>query len=232
MKIVAFFLLTLVYTSVMAQENIALLQMGVGTYSMKTQKQFQQEYLNQSRIPYKAVHKFPPYYTYGASAGTKITGQSTAGLWFNYASTGGSLDYRDYSGYSRIDQLLICYQYGVFYQYQIAGDARWSLFSSAHASAIFSTASFKKELGIGNTIQSAAMVFKSINFGLRPGLTLQRKIKAIVLQAHVGYELQLHGQLKTKDGLDFTTPLGTRVAAEWDGFRANMGVGFNIGSRK
>jgi hypothetical protein len=222
------FLLALMYCVSNAQSNSILFKVGVGTYSMKTQKKFQDEFQQQSGLPLEIVHRFPPYFSFGAELGFKFTDRSVAGVWYDFTSTGGRLHYKDYSATARMDQVLKCSHVGMFFQTRINRSEEWRLFATGHASAVLSKALFSTELSIGNDSDVNQYSFKSTNIGLRPGIMLQRNVKKIILQGNIGYEIQTNDVLHTKDGAKLHTYSGERVSAEWDGLRATVGIGFSL----
>jgi len=225
-----FFVLALTYCASNAQSNSILFKVGVGTYSMKTQKKFQDEFQQQSGLPLEIVHRFPPYFSFGAELGFKITDRSVAGVWYDFTSTGGRLHYKDYSATTRMDQVLKCSQIGMFFQTRINRSEEWRLFATGHASVVPTKAQYTTELSIGSDSEVNSYSFKSSNIGLRPGIMLQRKVSKILLQGSIGYEFQTHDVLHN-DGGELRTYSGENVTAEWDGLRATIGIGFSLARR-
>src|SRR5438477_595073 len=122
-----------------AQQSSVVLQTGIGSYSMRSQKTFRDEFLTSSGLPMKIVDNFPIYYSFGLKGVFRINDASAVGAMLEYMSTGGRLDYKDYSGHALLDQALKATQYGVYYQFKINHSEIWQLFGTVYASAIFTT---------------------------------------------------------------------------------------------
>lgn len=208
-----------------AQENSIVFHTGLGTYSMKSQKQLQNDFRKYG-IPYKAVHEFPPYITLGVDIGFKVGMKTAAGVWYEYTSTGGRLSYEDYSGMAQLDQLLHCSQIGGFVKTQINRSDEWQLFATAHFSAIFTNGEIRSKLMIGSVYgESDQLALHSFEVGIRPGLMIQRKIRRLIIQGQLGYEIQYHLPMKTAEGYTIYTLNDQPVKAQWDGIRASIGIG-------
>lgn len=230
-KLVACFVLSCIAFA-SAQNNVVLFRTGIGTYSMKSQKSFQREFRTQSGIPMKNVHDFPPYLTFGFSAGIRTSAASTLGVWMDYCSTGGRLHYKDYSGMARFDQLLKAYQFGVYYQVQINKSRNWPLFATIHNSLIATRLTMTSELVLGKQSQSESLSLRSLNFSFRPGIALQKKVKVFVFQASAGFDIEAHGKMReNKKDRWFETSNGKALTAQWDGLRLSLGAGLIIGSK-
>src|SRR5690349_7378901 len=107
-------------------------EINYGSYSMTRMKQFQQDLINrthQSGLPLFAVNSFPAYIGYSLSGGV-TRNKITVGFSLGYNSTGGRLDYEDYSGYLIADQLMRSFSFASFFQYKLNGSDRWSLLGS------------------------------------------------------------------------------------------------------
>lgn len=214
-----------------AQESHALLfRVGLGTYSMKTQKQFQKDFIRNSKIRMMPVHSFPAFPTFGTSLGFKVSPSVSLGAWGEYASTGGRLHYGDYSGYSQMDQVLKSFQAGPFIQYRIVKSSSWPLYLSLHSSLAHTTEKLTSEIEVGGQFNSESYKLRSLNFTLRPGVILAHQINVFVLQMGIGSEFQLAGDLKDVKDKDllFRTSDGTNLTAQWDGLRLTFGFGFKL----
>ena len=231
MKAYLILLMFFLFSTAFAQESNSLLfRIGVGTYSMKSQKLLQQDFNNNSRIPFRAVHSFPPFMTFGGSFGVKISERASLGLWAEYASTGGRLSYKDYSGYAKIDQVLNSFQIGPFAQYRINKSIDWPIYITMHSSLARTNQKLSSEVEVGSAFEKENYTLKSINYGLRPGIMLARDLKPFTFQLGIGAELQFHGDMdvKSNDNLIFTTSDGEKLVSQWDGLRLTLGIGFKL----
>lgn len=230
MKAYLILLLFFLFSTAFAQESNSLLfRVGVGTYSMKSQKLLQQDFNTNSRIPFRAVHSFPPFMTFGGSFGVRISERASVGLWAEYASTGGRLSYSDYSGHATIDQALNSYQIGPFAQYRINKSIDWPIYVTLHSSLVRTNQKLTSEIEVGANIDKENFTMKSTNYGLRPGIMLTRDLHPFTFQAGLGAELQFHGDMDVKsNNAIFTTSDGKNLVSQWDGLRLTLGIGFKL----
>jgi hypothetical protein len=231
MKVYVLIPLILLFSSAFAQEsNSILFRAGIGTYSMQSQKQFQQEFNRNSPIRFAYVHSFPAFPTFGGSLGFKVSEKASLGLWAEFASTGGRLHYKDYSGYALMDQVLRSFQVGPFIQYRINKSVEWPIYATFHTSLANINQKLTSEIEIEGEFDSEQYKLKAINYGFRPGIMISRELKPFIFQFGVGAELQFHGDMKVDSNkdLNFQTSDGKSLVSQWDGLRMTLGVGFKL----
>lgn len=215
------------FLSAYAQEKSTLVfRVGMGNYSMKSQKLFQQDFLQESEIPYRKVHEFPNFPTFGAAAGFRIAPKASVGIWFEFASTGGRLHYKDYSGYALMDQVLTSFQGGPFAQYRINKSEVWPLYVTAHGSVATVTQKIKSEFQLVGQPEVEEVKLKATNLGIRPGIMLGHAVGVFNFQFGIGAEFRSEATLKDKEERFFKTSDGKDLTAEWNGWRMTLGVGF------
>lgn len=226
------FVLLFSTTSAVAQTTGFSVWTGVGTFQMSSQVEFQQALESVAGLPVdlEPVYSFPPYWLFGAGLVAKVSERSAIGFWYEYTSTGGRLSYKDYSATISLDQLLSVNHYGVQYQHRINHHPDWQFFVTGQVSAAFTQGTVRSSLVMGATQQSEELSISSINFGIRPGVMVQRKWVGINWQAAAGYEFQHHGVLETSDGVVLSGS-GGDVTAEWDGLRFRIGVFVPVGAK-
>jgi hypothetical protein len=206
--------------------------MGSGTFRMKTQKELQKDFRG-SQLPWRTVHKFPPYWIYSGSISYKFHERLGVGAALEYGSTGGTLHYADYSGSVRLDQLLRYVQYSLITYAQVNTSKKWPLFVTVHFSMVNTKEKLNYRITVGNASEQESSNFTSGNFGLRQGLMLQHKVKShILLHGSVGLEMQFPGTLRDKDGVVLVKQDGENVTAQWSGLRASVGVGLILNKTK
>ena len=212
-----------------AQEYSTLVfRVGMGNYSMKSQKLFQQDFLRQSGIPYRKVHEFPNFPTFGAAAGFRIEPKASIGIWFEFASTGGRLHLKDYSGHALMDQVLTSFQGGPFAQYRINKSEEWPLYVTAHGSVATVSEKIKSEIQLGGRPEIEQVKLKATNIGIRPGVMLSHAVEVFNFQFGFGAEFRSNGKLKDNKGQYFRTSDGKNLTAEWNGWRMTLGVGIEL----
>lgn len=215
--------------NLMAQESSIVLRWGLSTFSMKEQRNLQDDFRQVNRaIPFKAVHTFPIYYNFGAALAIKTSDKSAIGFWYEYNSTGGRLHYKDYSGYAFFDQTLNSSQFGGFYQYALTASGKWSILATGHLSVVFTNEKVDFAINIGPETEAESYGFKSSHLGIRPGILFQRKLNLVLFQCGMGYDLQTRGKLTTQDDLYLTDSNGSEISAQWDGLRVFLGLGITL----
>jgi hypothetical protein len=231
MRLYLLVFLAISFSSAIAQEDQTLIiRFGVGTYRMNTQKQFQRDFRKQSQIPLRVVHNFPAFPSFGASMSFRTSSRTSVGIWAEYTSTGGRLHYKDYSGYALFDQLLTSFQGGPSFQFRISKSETWPIYLTMHGSAVSTAETMTTYLEVGGQSSEESYKLKAINYGVRPGIMLMRKVNDFAFQLAVGYEIQFAGDLKdvTDKNLRFTTSEGDALSAQWDGLRITIGAGFHF----
>src|SRR5438034_902469 len=99
--------------------NLAIAQVnvfvggGIGTYSMGDMKHLQQEFASEFPVQPKITSSFPAYWMYEIGATVKLDSTISIGGNISYYSTGGRIDYSDYSGGLRLDQIATSFSIGV-----------------------------------------------------------------------------------------------------------------------
>lgn len=201
------------------------------TYSMNDLKEFQQDYIESSGVELKTVTSFPPYFGFGIEIGKVTTPTFSIGFLMGYNSTGGRVDYQDYSGKVRMDQLLHCFSLGTIVRSRINQSNTWPLSISLAGTWVHTRMGINSEVIIGDMNQVDGIDVYSNNFGLHPALVLRRDINSLIfVQASAGYEVQFSGKVFVKDNQDayLTTSSGDPLQIRWDGLRLNLGLGINF----
>jgi hypothetical protein len=231
MKYCILIILVIISSSVFAQEeNMVSFKTGIGTYSMKAQKQFQKDYKKFSNLPFAQVHSFPAFPTFGGTISFRTSKRSSIGIWTEFASNGGRLHYQDYSGHILMDQILTSIQGGPFVQYPINQSTTWPFYLTLNGSLVSTREKIYTEIVVSDQLSSQTVKLKALDFGLRPGLMISHKLSPIIIQLGIGYEFQFHKDMtdiKNKD-LTIVTSDNKPLIAQWDGLRVNLGIGLGI----
>jgi len=216
--------------SVNAQDNTFAFRVGMGTYTMKIQKDYQDFHLeNNTILSQKTVSYFPSFPSFGSNIDFKITNKSVVGLHLDYMSTGGRVHYKDYSGEAVMDQLLHAYKAGPQFRTKINRSENWKLLAFFEISAVYTGLSIIEEISVGSYTESIEWEFKSWNMAAFPGLMLNRNIKNISCYTGIGFEVERHGNLEQiTEHRNYTflyTLYHKKFNAQWDGVRAFLGIG-------
>jgi hypothetical protein len=215
------------FLSVHAQEKSSLIfRIGMGTYSMKSQKLFQNDFSKRLGIPFRKIHEFPNFPTYGGALGFRISDAASMGLWGEFASTGGRLHYSDYSGHAMLDQVLTSFQAGPYLQLRVNLSDSWPLYFTAHGSIATTTENIKSEFKIGTESEMERIRLTAVNYGVRPGLMLGHPIGVFNFQLGIGAEILSARELKNDKDMVIKTSDRKELSAQWSGWRMTFGVGF------
>jgi hypothetical protein len=216
-----------------AQDTGIQFWLGVGTFAMDSQKELQNDFLESGMLPVglEAVHSFDPYWTWGLGYTINLNSRSAIGVWYEQASTGGRLSYKDYSGSYRLDQVLSCWQLGLSYQYQVNHSSRWPLFATLQMGYVSTTEDFTSELVLGSNSVSDDFTLNASNLSFRPGLMLQPKVSIFTFQVALGYELHTNATLQS-DSVSINTQSGEPLQVDWSGVRFHVGILLPIRFRK
>ncbi len=209
-------------------------ELTYNSFDMRSLKELQQSVLSssqQANIPLSIVSSFPSYPGYSVSGGW-IWNRIAIGISLGYTSTGGRLDYEDYSGYARADQLLRCFSSGSFFQYKLNKNNKWAINVKVNAGTVFSYFTEKETLVVGSSANSNSLNANSLNIYLRPGIFLRRNLGRSFIEGGAAYEFQIHGNLYRDDNPRATIQANNQnVRAEWDGLRLSIGYGIVLGKR-
>jgi hypothetical protein len=215
------------FLSVHAQEKSSLIfRIGMGNYSMKSQKLFQNDFSKRLGIPFRKVHEFPNFPTFGGAMGFTISDAASMGLWGEFASTGGRLHYSDYSGHAMLDQVLTSFQIGPYFQVRLNKSDAWPFYFTAHGSVSTTTENIKSEFKVWSQSELERIKLKATNFGLRPGLMLGHSVGVLNFQLGFGGEIQSARKLADNKENVIMTSDRKELSAQWSGWRTTLGVGF------
>ncbi|SRR5258706_3882418 len=211
-------------------QNVFILgESNFSSFNMSDFKSIQRDFVVQSGLPLKIVDQFPTYFGWGGVVAIE-SGKFSYGLHGGYTSTGGRVDYEDYSGLARFDQSTKCYWFGPYFQAQLTKSDSWPVYFNFRGSYIHSKVDMNSLLIIGTSSQSYTESFYSWNYGFRPEFSVRKKINRIFIQASAGYEFQVHGKLylTTNHNAYLRNSNGSNATAQWDGLRFSVGIGFFV----
>ena len=198
----------------------------MGSSSMNSQKLFQNDFSKRFGIPFRTIHEFPNFPTFGGALGSRVSNTASIGLWGEYASTGGRLHYSDYSGHALLDQVLTSFQVGPYFQVRLNKSDAWSFYFTAHGSVSTTTVNIKSEIKIGSESEIERISLKATNYGLRPGLMLARSVGVLNFQLGAGTEILSARALKSDKDMVIKSSNTEELTAQWNGWRMTFGVGF------
>ena len=212
-----------------AQNDKFFLEFNYNTFSHKSLKNFQEEFVNDiSEVDMQVNDNFPS--NFGFTLGYKISSINTS-IFGSYTNTGGKVSYSDYSGIIRLTQPLRGYTLGGIYEYELLGKQNSGQLSiGVKGFTTYSTldiTSFNEINGNGGT---ETISTSSIDYGAGVGLIYEYPISIIMVRASVGFDVVLGGKQFLKDDGDFFIEdnSGSPVRTNWTGFRVGIGVSIPI----
>jgi hypothetical protein len=224
-------ILSLISFSATAQQVAFTLDVGIATYAMKDFKELQEEFANQYVFTPSITDEFPPYLYYEGSCQINLTTEFFTGVSLAYGSTGGRVQYRDYSGYLRADQKLRYINLSIPIGYRVKIRENMTLSFDLKPTYTNTTADLLFEHEVLGNHESTKFTFKSQSFAVQPGILLARKIGRFALHAQASYYQSIvKGKLKYKEdeSLHLTNNQNDPVYAAWDGVRLSLGAFFFI----
>jgi hypothetical protein len=204
-----------------------------GTFKMKTMKDFQKEIqANEPAYGFRVVTKFPGYAGYNFLAGYSISSRTSLGVRLQYVSTGGRVDYGDYSGQRTYDQLLHAYSLGINATCLLTELANWQVNFSFTTGAMQTSLENVYRYQQGDVNSASSSEWRSTNYFFNPAFTLNKRFSNhLMLYVSVGYEFQIAPALRSsEDQQQYLKASGGAkdVTAEWDGARIGAGITYRF----
>jgi hypothetical protein len=193
-----------------------------GTFNMSSMKDLQENMARWNSFPAKVVDDFPGNIGYSFQAGYSVSKRVEIGLRYQFTSTGGRVDYGDYSGEFGYDYLLKSNSVGIFTTIRLNSSTQWPICISFAAGEVRSQLEIISYFRLFDDSISESYSESSTNYFFNPAFNFNRRLSdhfRVYLGA--GYEFQIHGDL-----------LGDDITAEWDGVRVSLGMNYAFGFKK
>ncbi|MBF8962106.1 hypothetical protein I0P70_02510 [Pontibacter sp. FD36] len=206
--------------------------MGLGTFRMKSMKEFQQTLISRSNVNAKATDSFGPYFQLGLNAVMDLDEQTRVGLFVERSSTGGRVAYEDYSGELRYDTPVNYTALGaMLYTHEPILNSQLSFVAGIEASAFISRLRIETYGRLYNESDSSSDTFSSKGVGLKPFIGLQYPILTIPARLTFGYlasgsrAFHVPGE---PDQYLVRNSDNDKLEPSWNGIRLNLSVSFPI----
>jgi hypothetical protein len=197
---------------------------GWGTYSMKDLKKLNESLLNSYPVDPAITDDFPSGHYYYTTVSYAVNQNVSLGLVCNYNSTGSRINYKDYSGELKFDNIVSCYSPGLQAEFNLSSGKHFRLSQETNISFLFTKLKIREEI-LG---QDNQLIFNSQSFGIEPGFVLSYIFKRIELSTKVGYLLDTKGKNKLKSNKDIILKdISTHevVKNNWSGTRVSFSLG-------
>ncbi|GAB3811772.1 hypothetical protein [Pontibacter rugosus] len=222
----------------LAQSKIYLEpRLGVGTFSMKSMKEFQEMVIEELEVNAKAVDNYGPYFQYGFNVAKSLNEDDRVGLFLERGSTGGRVAYKDYSGEVQVDTKLRYTSLGAFiYTLNPIKESEVKFIRGIEASLFFSKLKLESYSRIYSQSASSTEKFNSLGFGFKPFVGLQYPLFDMPTTLSLGYMLNASGAFHVPGDSDqylVRNKYGSeKLEPSWSGLRLNLSVAFPIFKHK
>jgi hypothetical protein len=224
MRIITLFLCLVFFPlNALAQVKFEL-DYGFGQYAMKDLKSFNQGILETLPIKAQVTDNFPVTSYWKAGVLPYSYKFLSLGLTGVYNSTGSRIDYVDFSGEYKLDQVLISKGFGLIIR--ITSEiGKFKLSENNDLIYAFT----KCEMTETILDSQHKYNFKSKSFQFEPGFRLAYEITPFQLAVKISYNVDFKGPLSLKDDKEnyLTIPHSDeKVQTDWSGFRAGISLCF------
>lgn len=205
---------------------------GFGMYSMNDLKEIQKGIGSSFPIQGQITDQFPgtTYYEAGFIKDSEDR-KPFYGLALLYMSTGGRVQYTDYSGSLTSDQLVSCIGFSIPFGLILNPESTFKLRLDLRPGILLNSLEVTYEASIGSQTQNDATRFRSVNFFFQPTLNVERNLGSFTAFAGLGYHFSIvSGKviLEGNDNAYLLTPDGKQAGLNWSGVRVAVGIGYRI----
>ncbi len=204
------------------------LNSGINYFNMKDLKEFQ-GMMNDNWLRTKTVKNFPSYFNYQLQAVYLFSRYTGGGIFTDYTSTGGRLDYKDYSGELRNDQIVSRLSIGALFEYKVFELNKFSIDMIGKVSYQSSKLKLESLLQIQGDKQTITREFTSHGIGIEPCVAAEYAYSLFLIRLEASYQLSFSG-IYTFKGSKLNTasePLGD-ISPEWNCFKLAVTFGVTI----
>jgi hypothetical protein len=227
------FLISLAHNSGYCQHVVVEGSVGYNFFDMETLKKIQsstESSLKSSGIAAKSVESFPSYYNLQVGLWVKNHKALNFGVLYDYSSTGGRVDYRDYSGSITFDQTVSKHSIGIAYQVYIVANRLIDISLSMQTHLSFYHLVMSERVVLGNENRDIELRTKtSPTFSLQPGVSFDFNFDPVTVGLRLSYfiDTQNDFHLEGDDNANLTFG-GSNVHSEWSAGRIELTVGLNV----
>jgi hypothetical protein len=227
--VITVFLLILFIQPAAHTQTISLrVNSGINFFNMKDLKEYQ-GMMNVNWFGTKAVKSFPPYFNYQLQATLLFSQHIEGGIYTDYTSTGGRLDYKDYSGEIRFDQVVSRISVGALFEYKIFQVDMFSINLSSKLSYQTSKLKFESSLQIQGDTQNSMIEYTSDGLGIEPGVAAGFTYSLFLIRLEASYQLSFCGAYSSEGHkLNNVSEAFGDISPEWNSFKLAITFGVTI----
>jgi len=234
------FVTIVLFTLTVSGANCQDLKVGVGTtfgrYSMKGLEEFQNETLfGLNFLPVKIVESFPATFGYDIQF-SYLRRKLQLGGYYSYASTGGRIHYKDYSGEIKFDQIVNGNSFGASTVWKINSSNDYNIAIGIRTGITVSDLLISNSISINDQPNvNQSYVFKSVNLHISPLIEFEYMLDRIVIYSTLRYEANVAKSalnLNGDDNVFIELDSGENLKVDWEGLRISAGVKYKINLSK
>lgn len=199
----------------------------------KVQTEIQSDMIN-SGIPASIVESFPPYFGLQLEIVLPATFINAAdlnyGFLIDFSSTGGRVDYKDYSGEVKFDQVVKAFSFGVLIEFQKIKNEHLFFTYGLKVPLIIASLDNKGTTIIGDNYSENNFKFNSFSVGIEPNFNLFYAVNNFIFGVSLGYLICIPSNYTYSENSDafLQKRNGDPVTIGTNGLRLGLKVGYNF----
>jgi hypothetical protein len=218
----------LTMTQMLSQDFKIGYEIGIGSFAMNGLKAINNDIMSGLPFDSRVVSNFPPYLFYEPGFYLKLH-KIGLGVLYTFQSTGSRVSSKDYSGEFRFDMQTGSNSFGLYTDYDIWSDKKYTLSVNSTFRIMFSKLKIVEYFKLQDTVLAdESVIFNSMNYSLEPGLDFSRSFGRLTVAINAGYLFCMWAEpfrsIKYHDFILKTPESGKPVKPDWNGFR----LGFSI----
>jgi len=228
-------IVSLLISTGLAQFNVEL-HGQFNTFQMEDLKELQKNLFIDPIVPMETVYSFPAYIGFKGSITYVLDNDLELGGALLYASTGGRVQYQDFSGSITGDQLTHAFTFGALGRKTLKKTEKIGFGVSGLAGVELTKLILDNSIKIGNTFAESNEKFNALGIVILPSLFFKYHFnEKIYLIADAGYHWTVYQDtyrwIGDNEAELFLDGSDDPLKPNWDGLRAGFGVGYFLNVR-
>jgi hypothetical protein len=195
---------------------------------MQKMKQHQLELKHQFPNDEKVIESFPAFWFYEFSLTGQISDRIRIGGMVGFTSTGGRMDYRDYSGRIECNQVATGWTVAGRGEVLLNPRSKWPVYFTTKLGTVFGLYNLDLSIDVNDDKSANNLKFQSINVFIEPGFTASKTIVGpLSATLTAGYNLNVvkgKQKLSSDSNLFLLDNSNNKVTLDWSGFRIGAGL--------
>ena len=198
------------------------------------QREINDSYAEATGVQTTITDGYPSYYGFRGGFLLSTTeseeDQILYGGFIDYTSTGGRIDYQDYSGMLRVDQIVSAWSFGPTAIYRKSYSELFCINYETSIQLVQSQLHNVFNLRIGSSSKNQIADFHSLSFGIEPSIQPSLKFLGCMAGISLSYLFFLPTSLEYDNYSDayLVNKNGDRVTIDWGGFKFGLSAEFSF----